>query len=39
LKEKPMNPKEQFTSLGWAINAEFFEGNEQRLDEMKKQLM
>lgn len=34
-----MNAKDQLTSLGWSIKSEFFEGNKQRLDEMKKQLL
>jgi hypothetical protein len=34
-----MNIKDQLTSLGWTIKTEFFEGNKQRIDDVKKQLL
>jgi hypothetical protein len=34
-----MNIKDQLTNLGWAIKTEFFEGNKQRIDDVKKQLL
>ncbi len=34
-----MNIKDQLTSLGWTIKPEFFEGNKQRIDDVKKQLL
>ena len=34
-----MTTKDQLTSLGWSIKSEFFEGNKQRLEEVKRQLL
>ena len=34
-----MNIKDQLISLGWSIKSDFFEGNKQRMDEIKKQLL
>ncbi len=34
-----MNIKDQLINLGWSIKSEFFEGNKQRIDDIKKQLL
>jgi hypothetical protein len=34
-----MNIKDQLISLGWSIKPEFFEGNKQRIDDIKRQLL
>ncbi len=34
-----MNVKDQLISLGWSIKPEFFEGNKQRIDDVKRQLL
>jgi hypothetical protein len=34
-----MNIKDQLSSLGWSVKAEFLEGNKQRIDDVKRQLL
>ena len=34
-----MNIKDQLISLGWSIKPEYFEGNKQRIDDLKRQLL
>jgi hypothetical protein len=34
-----MSIKDQLTNMGWSVKSELFEGNKQRIDEMKRQLL
>jgi hypothetical protein len=34
-----MSMEDQFINMGWSVKTEFFEGNKQRIDDIKKQLL
>jgi hypothetical protein len=36
---RKMSMKDQFINMGWSVKTEFFEGNKQRIDDIKKQLL